>query len=64
MFSRSTVIGYGKDRTFDVTLGVNWRFAPSWTLRLQGTTTENRSNIALYEYSRTEFSMNLRRDFR
>jgi hypothetical protein len=64
MFSRSTVIGYGKDRTFDVTLGLNWRIAPAWTLKFQGTTTENRSNIALYEYSRTEFSVNLRRDFR
>ena len=64
MFSRSTVIGYGKDRTFDVTLGINWRFAPAWMLRFQGTTTENRSNIALYEYSRTELSVNLRRDFR
>jgi hypothetical protein len=64
MFSRSTVIGYGRDRTFDATLGVNWRFAPAWTLRVQGTSTENRSNIDLYEYTRREYSVNLRRDFR
>ena len=64
MFSRSTVLGYGKDRTFDITLGLNWRFIPEWVLRLQGTTTENRSNLSLYEYKRTEFSLNVRRDFK
>lgn len=64
MFSRSTVLGYGKDRTFDVTLGLNWRFMPSWVLRFQGTTTENRSNLSLYEYKRTEYIVNIRRDFK
>ena len=64
MFSRSTVLGYGKDRTFDVMLGLNWRFMPSWILRFQGTTTENRSNLSLYEYKRTEFLVNIRRDFK
>jgi len=64
MFARSTVLGYGKDRTFDVTLGLNWRFMPAWVLRLQGTTTENRSNLSLYEYKRTEFSLNVRREFK
>jgi hypothetical protein len=63
-FSRSNLIAYGKDRTFDYSLGTNWRFAPAWTLRLQGTVTENRSNIALYEYTRRELSAFLRRDFR
>ena len=58
------MLGYGKDRTFDVMLGLNWRFMPSWILRFQGTTTENRSNLSLYEYKRTEFLVNIRRDFK
>ena len=45
-------------------LGLNWRFMPAWVLRLQGTTTENRSNLSLYEYKRTEFSLNVRREFK
>lgn len=64
MFSRSTVLGYGKDRTFDVLLGMNWRMFPAWVLRLQGSTTENRSNLSLYEYTRNEFSVNVRHEFK
>ncbi len=64
MFSRSNVVPYGKDRTFDVALGVNWRFAPAWIMRAQATVTENRSNLALYEYTRTETAITLRREFR
>ena len=64
MFSRSTVLGYGKDRTFDVLLGMNWRMFPAWVLRLQGSMTENRSNLSLYEYRRNEFSVNVRHDFK
>lgn len=64
MFSRSNMIPYGKDRTFDVALGVNWRFAPAWIARAQASVTDNRANIALYEYSRTEMALSLRREFR
>lgn len=63
-FSRSTVIDYGHDRTFDLTLGLNWRVMPSWTVRAQAAYFENRSNIGLYEYTRSELSVFMRRDFK
>ncbi len=63
-FSRSLVEAYGKDRTLDYALGVNWRFTPEWTLRAQAAHFDNRSNISLYEYKRDELSINIRRDFK
>lgn len=63
-FARSLVTAYGKDRTFDLTVGTNWRFVPNWTLRAQVAYFENRSNLSLYAYNRTEMSITLRRDFR
>jgi hypothetical protein len=62
-FSRSSVVGYGKDRTIDITLGANWRFQPDWTLRAQATHTDGRSNIPLFSFTRNELSINVRRDF-
>jgi tetratricopeptide (TPR) repeat protein len=64
MFSRSIIIDIGRDRSFDSTLGVNWRFKPNWLLRTQVTNTENRSNITLYNYARTEVNMAVRYEFR
>ena len=63
-FSRSLVTSYGKDRTVDVAFGVNWRFAPSWSMRAQGARFENRSNISLYGYTRDEWTVSVRRDFK
>lgn len=51
------------DDIFDGALGVNWRFAEFWLLRPQVTYTEDRSNITLNRYDRTEASITLRRDF-
>ncbi|HJV85601.1 MAG TPA: tetratricopeptide repeat protein [Noviherbaspirillum sp.] len=61
-FARSTNVSYGGDHTSDVTLGWNWRPAPNWTVRPQVTYTENRSNIALNEYRRTETLVTVRYD--
>ncbi len=63
-FARSIVAAYGKDRLFDTGLGLNWRFMPTWSLRGQAAFYENRSNIALYEYKRTEISVLVRKDFK
>ncbi len=63
-FSRSLVTSYGKDRTVDVAFGVNWRFAPSWSMRAQAARFENRSNISLYGYTRDEWTVSVRRDFK
>ncbi len=61
-FARSSNVAFGHDRTTDVTLGSNWRFAKNWTLRPQVTYIENRSNVALSEYRRTEFMVTVRYD--
>lgn len=63
-FARSLTLAYGKDHTFDLTLGTNWRFVPNWSLRAQVAYYENHSNLSLYEYKRTEMSITLRRDFK
>jgi len=62
-FSRDAVIDYGKDKTSFLSLGVNWRLRPQWTLRSQLAKTSNNSNIDLYSYSKTEATVILRRDF-
>jgi len=63
-FARSTVTAFGRDRIADVTLGINWRPAPDWSVRPQLTHASNDSNIALSEYKRTEATITVRRDFR
>lgn len=53
-----------EDSQYDLSLGLNWRFAPNWSLRPQLSYTKNQSNIVTYEYDRTDFSVTVRRDFR
>jgi len=52
-----------KDEQVDVTIGVNFTFAPKWSLRPQATYTENSSTIEIYSYKRTVAQVGLRRDF-
>ena len=52
-----------KDTTWDLSVGLNWRFANLWTLRPQVLIAENRSNIPIYPFHRTEYSLTIRRDF-
>ncbi|MCP4042311.1 MAG: DUF560 domain-containing protein [Gammaproteobacteria bacterium] len=54
---------YRQDKLYDATLGFSWSFAKHWSLRPQLAYTHNDSNIALYEYKKTDLSLNLRRDF-
>ncbi len=63
-FSRSTLVRYGVDETYETTIGVNWRFAPLWSVRGMIQYTRNDSNLDLYSFKRTESSVMLRRDFR
>lgn len=63
-FARSTNVAFGDDRTADVTLGWNWKAARDWTVRPQLTYIENRSNVALSEYHRTEFTVTVRYDLK
>lgn len=51
-----------EDTLYDATLGLSWGFAKGWSLRPQVQYTNNRSNVDLYEYDRTDVSLNLRLD--
>jgi outer membrane protein len=62
-FARATEIEFGRDKLFDTTLGVNWRFKPSCNLRAQWFFSKNASNIAIYDYTRSEISSNIRCNF-
>jgi hypothetical protein len=52
------------DRLIDLTMGVNWLWDKQWTLRPQLSYATNDSNIGIYGYSRMDFSLTVRRDFR
>jgi tetratricopeptide (TPR) repeat protein len=51
------------DNQYDVSVGLNYVFAPKWTLRPQVAYTRVISNIELNSYDRTVASVALRRDF-
>lgn len=59
-FARATTVEFGKDVLGDVTLGVNWRFRQGCSMRAQWLASRNRSNIAIYEYTRQEASSTIR----
>jgi hypothetical protein len=52
-----------KDSQTDLRIGANWRVARLWTVTPQISRTDNRSNVALYGFTRTMASVTLRRDF-
>jgi outer membrane protein len=52
-----------RDNQYDVTVGLNYVFAPKWTLRPQVAYTRVLSNIELNTYDRTVASVAVRRDF-
>ena len=52
-----------EDLQFDARVGLSWQPKENWTLRPQIAYIENDSNIAIYEYERTVWSLTLRRTF-
>ena len=52
-----------EDKLYDATAGLSWTFAKGWSLRPQVVYYKNDSNIPLYQYDRTDTSINLRVDF-
>jgi hypothetical protein len=64
MFARSSTVEFGDDHISDTTIGCNWRPKMNWTIRTQLTYTENRSNVALSDFRRTEANINARYDFK
>lgn len=53
-----------RDRQLDFTLGVSWRFAGHWYVRPELSRIRNVSNIEVNDYTRTEASLSLRREWR
>lgn len=57
------LFGAKRDETlYDVSAGASWVFAKGWSLRPQVVYTKNKSNLPLFEYDRTDVSLNLRWD--
>ncbi|OGI44622.1 MAG: hypothetical protein A2150_07380 [Candidatus Muproteobacteria bacterium RBG_16_64_11] len=52
-----------KDILYDVNIGYTWHPAPHWSLRPQLVHSRNDSNVPIYEYTRTDISLSVRRDF-
>lgn len=52
-----------KDVLYDLAAGIAWTFAQGWSLRPQLVYIENESNLAIFEYEKTDVSLNLRKDF-
>lgn len=61
-FARATQVEFGRDRMADLSLGFNWKFQPTCTLRVQWLYSKNDSNIAIYDYTRSEVSSAVRCD--
>lgn len=53
-----------REAQFDLGLGMNWRFAPLWSLRPSMAVSRVDSNLPIYDTLRYDVSLNLRRDFR
>ncbi|HZR69480.1 MAG TPA: hypothetical protein VFB01_10575, partial [Burkholderiales bacterium] len=51
------------DTLYDATLGLTWSFTKGWSLRPQVVRLRNKSNIPLFEFDRTDASLNVRLDF-
>jgi tetratricopeptide (TPR) repeat protein len=61
-FARATTVATGRDTLSEITLGAAWPRG-RWSLRPWVTHVRNSSNIALYDFSKTEGGIALRYDF-
>lgn len=61
--ARAQTVRFGRDTTLDLDAGLTWRVAGKWSLRPSASYTRNTSNIALYRFTKTEYSLVLKRDF-
>jgi hypothetical protein len=58
-----SAVVYARDETRTMNLGFTTRPWPKWSIKGTVAFTDNVSNLALYQYSRTDSSISLRRDF-
>lgn len=65
-YARSNSFGleYGKDDMRVTMLGVNWRVSKDWIVKPQVMNIRNISNIPLYEFTKTELSVSVKREFK
>ncbi len=63
-FSTPTAALTRDDKQYDANLGINWHYDKLWTLRPQISYLRNNSNIAIYQFDRTDVSVTIRRDFK
>jgi tetratricopeptide (TPR) repeat protein len=59
----ATFLAFRIDDTADFSVGLNWRFMMSWTLKPQWVYSKNVSSVPIYGYERNEVSVTVRRDF-
>lgn len=52
-----------RDDMHEASLGLNWQFAKGWSLKPQISWLRSDSNLALYDYDRSDASLRLRYDF-
>ncbi len=60
---RTKYDGARADWLYDATIAINWQFANQWSLRPQVTYIKNWSNNPLYDFTRVDMALNLRRNF-
>jgi tetratricopeptide (TPR) repeat protein len=61
-FARATLVEYGKDRLLDASFRLTWRVAESWAIVPYVAYVRNQSNIALYNFNKTEGGIMFRFD--
>jgi hypothetical protein len=61
-FARATTVEIGKDKFAEFLLGLNWQFQKTCAVRTQYVYTRNNSNIAIYDFDRSEVSTAVRCD--
>lgn len=59
-FARSTTVEKGKDKFAEFVVGLNWQFRKACAVRTQLAYTRNDSNIAIYDFNRSEVSTAVR----
>jgi outer membrane protein len=52
-----------RETLYDVAAGITWTLAPGFSLRPQVVYIKNDSNLAIFEYEKTDVSINVRMDF-
>lgn len=61
-FARATLVEYGRDRLLDASLRLTWRVADRWAVVPYVAYVRNQSNIALYNFSKSEGGVMIRFD--